>query len=109
MKHDCADEKDREWAVLEKFECVRERGWALTDIRPTRRVVIVNAATKKNMPRLEMKYPMSPMDTAATTLPAELNVWLRPWRRSNSFRPTNPSEMAHIVGPNTLDAMPIKV
>jgi hypothetical protein len=38
----------------------------------------VHSATKKKMLRLEMKYPNRPINTAATTLPAELNDWLRP-------------------------------
>jgi hypothetical protein len=54
-----------------------------------------------------MKYPSRLIDTAAT-LPAELKVWLRPWRRSNNRCPTTPREIAQIAGPKTLEVPPIK-
>src|ERR1035437_3272304 len=64
--------------------------------------------TKKKMLRFEIKYPSRPIDTAATTLPAELKVWLRPCRRSNKWCPTIPSEMAQMAGPKMLDVPPIR-
>src|ERR1035437_1576039 len=42
------------------------------------------------------------------TLPAELKVWLRPWRTSNAARPTIPSDIAQMAGMKTLDVPPIK-
>ena len=50
---------------------------------------------------------MSPMLTAAATLPAALNAWLRPCRQSNSVGPTMPSEIAQMSGTKMLDVPPI--
>ena len=71
------------------------------------RVGSVQTATKKKILRLEMKYPSKPIETAATTLPAELNDWLRPCRVSNRWWPTIPSEIAQMAGPKMLEAAPI--
>jgi hypothetical protein len=54
-----------------------------------------------------MKYPINPIATAATTLPAELNVWFRPWRRLKSLCPTIPSEIAAMAGIKKLEIAPI--
>src|ERR1039458_6326575 len=65
-------------------------------------------ATKKKMLRSDMKWPSRPIESAATTLPAELNDWLRPWRRSNNRCPTIPSEMAQMAGPKMLEVPPTR-
>ncbi len=49
------------------------------------------------------------MDTAATTFPAELNVWFRPCRASNDGRPTRPREIAHTHGTKTLEVPPMRI
>ena len=65
--------------------------------------------TKKKTPRFEMKYPIKPIITAAVTLPAELNVWVRPWRRLKRLGPTIPTEMAGMAGMKMLDIARIRV
>jgi hypothetical protein len=75
--------------------------------RNASRVGIVERATKKKILRLETKYPSKPIEMAATTLPAELNDWLRPCRASKRWWPTIPSEMAQMAGAKILEVAPI--
>src|ERR1035441_8825513 len=76
---------------------------------PCVRSAITRTETTPNIPAPTPSRIWSrPIDTAAMTLPAELKVWLRPWRRSNNRCPTIPSETAQMAGPKILDVPPIR-
>lgn len=89
MEHHGAHEEDNQWAILEEYPDAFHRAALLACICATGEFVInlagsdqmedqnrgtERATTKKKLLRLETKYPRRPIDTAAITLPAELNV-----------------------------------
>jgi hypothetical protein len=74
-------------AAEASLESPRARSKSISSLRIAKseiKVGMVRATTKKKMPRLEIAYAIPPMARAAATFPAELNVWLRPCRRSNN-------------------------